>query len=532
MPKIVDPDNLTRNTSVTFVINDPNARFLQLTSSLVNPSSLIPPLTSGSDSGVTGQCLYSFCKEQWKSQDDLIRIPFPFVSITKTQFDLTNNWNFQDDTTRQLVRNAGWSVISGTLTIEEWAGIVTLGDLGTSDQVYYQQISTTGSTANFHMSGTVNESIKQFSQSHVQVEFNSRTYTKIFVREYKKIYAGASVQTDLQVPTQEYVVYSLPLTNTTDLKITTTLEGQATGSPYNEVTASFLTGSYFQNYVSGTFIPTGSGLSSGAVVVHSTVDDHWYSAVITGGAGNGAGNSPGLDTLISWHTWSQANGGGERLIGSNYFAFNKIINAGAGKNNTSAQIYTAIQYQLRLNSEMDQGTQDPVPHIGKVEPSLLSFLGDTLITADGVFIDNFQDADTNSINFFDVSGSQHTFPFVSTGLIVFNDNLINDLQARYYMFFTSVPSGAFGSASAVIVTDNTGLDITGSVSGSGSVSFTFDYDNNKQGGRISGSDAAVTVVALGLSTAQYVAAAGTIARSKTNTITLVSSLERNYNNPP
>ena len=79
MPKIIDPDSLLRDTSVTFVISDPNARFIQLTSSLVNPTSAIPPLSSGSDSGVTLQCLYSFCKEQWKSQDDLIRIPFPII---------------------------------------------------------------------------------------------------------------------------------------------------------------------------------------------------------------------------------------------------------------------------------------------------------------------------------------------------------------------------------------------------------------------------------------------------------------------
>jgi len=109
--------------------------------------------------------------------------------------------------------------------------------------------------------------------------------------------------------------------------------------------------------------------------------------------------------------------------------------------------------------------------------------------------------------------------------------LVNDLQAEYFMFFTSVPSGSFGSASAVIVEDNDGIPITGSVSGSSSVAFTFDYDGNKQGGRTSGSDATVTVVAIGLSTAQYVSAESTIERTKTNVITLVSSLERNYENP-
>jgi hypothetical protein len=60
---------------------------------------------------------------------------------------------------------------------------------------------------------------------------------------------------------------------------------------------------------------------------------------------------------------------------------------------------------------------------------------------------------------------------------------------------------------------------------------TFDYDGNVQGGRTSGTDAAVTVVAIGLQTAQFVKVTSTITRSVDNNISLVSSLERNYRNP-
>ena len=77
MPKIIDPDDLVRDTSVHFKISDPVSRSIDLADSLLSASSLIPPLTSGSDSGVTLQALYSFCKEEWKSDQDLIRIPFP-----------------------------------------------------------------------------------------------------------------------------------------------------------------------------------------------------------------------------------------------------------------------------------------------------------------------------------------------------------------------------------------------------------------------------------------------------------------------
>jgi len=176
MPKIVDPDDLVRNTSVNFYIADTEARFVELSSSLDDEASLIPPLTSGSDSGVTGQCVYSFAKEQWKGQEDLIRIPFPFIAITKTQFDLINNWDWYNDPTRYLVRDAGWSVISGSVTTQEFLGIVTLGTLGATEQVYYQQSSSLEPAVDFKMSGSVNQAIQQYSASSVETAYDKRLY--------------------------------------------------------------------------------------------------------------------------------------------------------------------------------------------------------------------------------------------------------------------------------------------------------------------------------------------------------------------
>jgi hypothetical protein len=74
--------------------------------------------------------------------------------------------------------------------------------------------------------------------------------------------------------------------------------------------------------------------------------------------------------------------------------------------------------------------------------------------------------------------------------------------------------------------------MSGTVGGASSLSFSFDYDGNSQRGTASkGTDAPITVVAIGLSTGQYVKATGTIARSTSNLVSLVSSLERNYQNP-
>ena len=95
------------------------------------------------------------------------------------------------------------------------------------------------------------------------------------------------------------------------------------------------------------------------------------------------------------------------------------------------------------------------------------------------------------------------------------------------MFFTS----GFNSGSAILVDDNSGTDISGTVGGASSVAFDFDYDNNVQGGRTAGTDAAVTIVAVGLSGAQHVIATGTITRATGQNFSLVAPLERNYANP-
>jgi hypothetical protein len=98
------------------------------------------------------------------------------------------------------------------------------------------------------------------------------------------------------------------------------------------------------------------------------------------------------------------------------------------------------------------------------------------------------------------------------------------------MFFTDANGNNFDDSDAIIVQDNHSSDIAGNISSS-SVQFTFDYDGNTQGGRTAGTDAPITVVAIGLDKAQYVKATSTIGRSNANSVSLVASLERNYSNP-
>jgi len=88
-----------------------------------------------------------------------------------------------------------------------------------------------------------------------------------------------------------------------------------------------------------------------------------------------------------------------------------------------------------------------------------------------------------------------------------------------------------GTANAIIVRDKSGNNMAG-FANTASVTLTYDYDgNNQRGGFSAGNNAPITVVAIGLNNAQYVKTTGTIARSVTNSLSLVAPLERNYSNP-
>ena len=231
---------------------------------------------------------------------------------------------------------------------------------------------------------------------------------------------------------------------------------------------------------------------------------------------------------ITYHATPQS-----KTIGASSYDFGIIIE---GNNGTAEEIYEFVQYQLRQSGDIDDDTSTLV---GKTADDLLEFVGDTLKTLNatnpdgggtGVFIENFSSVDTNRIEFKDNTEAARTFPFVAAGTLNFNANLQNDASAIYRLFFTDANGNEFGTSSAILVNDDGGSAISGTIGGNATISFDFDYDGNVQGGRTAGADANVTAVAIGLETGQYVVATGTLTRSTTNTISLVAPLERNYEN--
>jgi hypothetical protein len=424
-----------------------------------------------STDGITMQCLYSFLKERWKNNATYIKYPFPMIAITEEQFEFFNNWNFADTASTELVRDGGWAVKNPAGdSREEYMNVTTLGsfDDSASDRAYYTQASGSNITpTDIVLAGEVNQAVKIYGNSGYG-NFDYRDYFKIFLREEGKTYDSYDLPFEQNLTALTYKKYAMPLSNGSDVKVTNA------------------------------------------------------DSVVSAGA-----NYVNID--VAYYVTPQ----NRDFDGTNYL-FDKIIE---GDSKSTTIIYEKIQYLLRQPVDINTGAggDDPGVYRGDIADELLSFVGDTLVTATGVYIDNFAEADRNSIDFYDTSGTLRRYAYVATGLLQFNDNLVNDTDAEYWMFFTSIDTSAYGTDDAILVQDADGSSITGFASAS-SIEFTFDYDNNEQpygdpNNRTKGTDAPVTVVAIGLNTAQFVKTTATLERTKSNNISLVAALERNYSNP-
>jgi len=446
MALIVDPDDLNQSTEVTF---DTAAKTIALSQA-----------GNLSTDGVTLKALYSFTKEEWKNDSNLIRHPFPFTPITDESFELKDGWDFANDASRYLIRTGGWAVVdtSGT-TQEMWAGIITLGSLEAGTQPYFAQ--SAGTATNFQLAGAVNQAVKIFTNGGT----DDRASFTVFARKQGDKYAQSTLADIGVTGNMTFQVYRFPLATSGDLKISLG-DPTVSAAPYSAITITY-SATPFSRTIGG----------------------------------------------VSYNFDVEIDGNGQSIEG----------------------IYETIQYRLRQATDIDDGVGT---EIGNVSDDLAFFIGDTLKLREGVFLTNFAAADTNNILHDPIGGPfDIAFPFTAALELQFGGNLVSDTDAVWRVFFTNDDAGDntgrdFGTASAITVQDASSVDMSGTVGGATSVSLTYDYDANVQRGAASVStDAPITVVAIGLATGQYVSATGTIARSTSNVVSLVSPLERNYSNP-
>lgn len=529
MAKVTDPDGLILAVDIVF---DTALKQIE-----VKSTANISGTGSSATNGVTLQCLYSFAKEEWRTSGTLIKFQFPFEAITAEQFEVKNGWTFKDTSSENLIRDAGWAVrdSSGNIT-EMWANITTLGTFdAAADQAYYLQ-EDAGTAVDFDFTGEVNQAVQVVDDPNGDGNYvdgyDYRAFFQIFLREENKLFDSYDLISE-QSPTDEAGLtqmtnrkYALPLSNGTDLKYVETDTNIGTTTPYTDIDIEYIDGNGFYTsnnspYTLDDVVQDGAG--------------RWYICTTAGTAD--ATDYTDLSTMAGAGTAVFAAFDGERQIGTDYYAFNVVVDGNvddSGNNALKQEIYEKVQYSLRQDSDIDTGTGTIN---GKTADDLLEFVGDTLVTKTGVYIDDFNSADTNAIEFYDVAGAKQTFPYVAAGNMLFNEQLQDDTDAKYWLFFTNDDTGDnagddFDTSGAIIIDDNSDTDITGDVSGSASISFDFDYDGNVQRGTGSDeTDAPYTGVAIGLETAQYVLTTGTIVRSIANSVNFVASPERVYLNP-
>lgn len=431
MAKIIDPDQLNQGTEV--VINT-GAKTVQL---LVAGN--LNDTAPGQTSGVTGRALYSFLKEEWKSDASKNKFRFPIQMIYEASFIWINGWAPADQQTRDLLRDAGFQEQT---TGRESACIISLGSMNDpgADLAYYQQVvGFNQTTSTFDKTGELNENIQIFDGGATDY----RDFLKVYLREQAKLYAEYNLLVEQGLSALTYQAYRLPLSNATDLKINESDANIDANTPYTGMSVSYLRGVGFTTWADSTVYPAES-------VVYDTIAARWY---FTPAGGTSSGTGVGDDVGVTdWESYA-----GERQIGTSWFAFNRIIAGNAG---TAQEIYNWGQRQLRKTSDINADAlglpnQDGFGTVnGNVAVLLAGYLGDQLETNPGVYIDNFDTNDTNSITFYDitvdgggldgesvpVTSTGRNFPFVAAGNMEFSDNLTDEVDADtlYRMYFAYI----------------------------------------------------------------------------------------------
>ena len=111
MAKITDPDLLSQGTEVEFITGSLAIKLNRGQGSMTSSTGL------SKDAGVSLQTLYSFIKEEWKNDDNLIKFPFPMISITSEQFELINGWNFSGSSEYS---SSGTSTVAVDVSASQW----------------------------------------------------------------------------------------------------------------------------------------------------------------------------------------------------------------------------------------------------------------------------------------------------------------------------------------------------------------------------------------------------------------------------
>jgi len=537
MPLISDPTSLS-NVNGTDININVSAKTIEI----VTTGSVTD---EGATGGVTGQCLYSYLKERWKADATFIKYPFPMEAITPEQFEFINGWAPANAATRKLIRTAGWAEkdANGNV-ISEYIGVVSLGSIGATDQPYYEFVdnSVSQGAQNFTYQGPVNEAVQVFGDTTYGAasDFDYRETAdvfNIFCREAGKTYAQSS-STAVGASTLTYITYRFPLSNGTDLNISAadadiTRTATVTSASFSGGTATYsATGHGFSIGDSVTIsgmLPSGYNVT-GDITDVPDANSFELSISDPGSASTQGGTVDSIHAGITVGYWTTNPKSYDVNQDSTNESYSVEVTDASGVA-TLQQIYEKVQYLLRSTSDIDVDGEI-TNLIGRVQVPLLNFVGSTLetgtsqaTTGDGVYIAGLNTSLYANVKFKADDGTFYLFPKVASGTIQFG-TFAGSGDFEYFMFIST----DYGTATAELVQDNLGSDITGTYSGS-DVSFDYAFSKNTQKSRTADTPTNVKLIGIGLSGGQFISVDYTINEGSGNTFLLAPAQERNYDNP-
>lgn len=375
--------------------------------------------------GVTWQALYSKLVDLWATstyQDS--EFPAYAIDALSGQFQIGTDgatfsgWSFADTTTRDALRDGGWSEYSDAgVLLQQFSGFVGLGAVNLGAQPYYH-LAETDAPVNFPFEDQFNAGIKVFGDAS-NGNFDKRTYAKTFCREYGKKFKS-SVLADTGASATGANKQNFLISNEDDLKLLTLL---------------------------------------GAV--EATADTAMSSAPYSG-------------ITVGYYTANQT-----RTINSVSCNFKVII---AGNGATLEQIYAKVQYMLRQGTDINTGgtagvklgkiQSDLLAFVGDTLVTSASVFVDNIQTADSNRIEFYDDSNTKRTNPYTAAGTM-TFNSVLVGA---------GSSYRLMYTSGPGASDNYGESGALTVLKADGTTpITGTIS-AGSIGFDFDYDNSTVGG--------------------------------------------------
>jgi len=421
--------------------------------------------------GVTLQALYSKFVDLWATvtyQDS----PFPMYAIDALsgQFQFGTDgasfsgWKPSNDATRQMLRDGGWSEFTSSGVLARQ--YVGIVGLGSVSlgSQLYYQKVSGAAATNFTFTDQCNEGIQIYGD--IAADATTTTFDS---RVYFKAYVRES--------NKKFKDSVLADTGKT-----------ATGA--NIVNMLLSNEDDLKTY------------SAGSPILDAAMAGAPYSGI-----------------TVAYYTLDQ-----QRLIAGTNRNFKIIVD---GNGATLEQIYTKIQYLLRQDADINVGGTAGIK-TGKIQSSLLNFVGDTLVTSTSVFIDNIQAADSNRIEFYDDLGVLRVNPYVAAGSISFNAVLVG-AGSSYRLMYTTGPGAGddYAESGALTVLKADGVtEIAGTISAA-SIDFDFDYDNSTAGGT-AGTNKAVTLIGIRPGFGKFAVATGVLTRSKAISLSLVAEQDRVY----